>query len=126
VFSPRLLVDLHADSPVTFAELAARVQRRNALELTPILGPVRHVGDIPQIHGDVLARHDDHVADVVDVVELSLAANEIRRVALVDLPERKVLVFGFQRLYDAIDGQVQGGESFPSTGRRESVAGDRR
>src|SRR5204862_6953661 len=69
-----LLVDLHADGGMSFAELPARIARRDAEELTAVFGRIRDVGDVLQVDGDVLPREDDEVADVVDVDELTLAA----------------------------------------------------
>src|SRR5205814_3344132 len=84
----RLLVDRHPDGGMSLAELAAGITRGDFQELAAILGGVRDVGDVPQINGDVLPRHDDEVADVVDADELALAANQVGRVALIDLAER--------------------------------------
>ena len=79
----------------------------------------------------VLPRQDDEVADVVDADELPLAADEVRRVALVDLSERQVLVLRLERLHDAIDRQVQRGDLFlrevdVNLAAQAAVDGDRR
>ena len=60
-----------------------------------------------QVDRDARARHDDEVADLVEVLELPLAANEIRAVPFVDLAERDVLVLGAQQVGDPIDRQVE-------------------
>ena len=65
------------------------LMRVNAAE---VLGRVLHLGDVPHVDGHALPGHHDQVADFVEVLELALAAHEIRAVAFVDLAERDVLV----------------------------------
>ena len=49
----------------------------------------------------------DQVADLIEVLELALAAHQVGRVAFVDFAERDVLVLGAQQADDAIDRQVE-------------------
>ena len=93
----RLLVDRHPD-----ARLAV-----DAHELPAVLGGVDDLGDVAQVDRHAVARQHDEVADVVEVGELALAADQVGRVALRHLAERRVLVLLPQRLDDAIDREVE-------------------
>ena len=80
-----LHLDLHARLAVDPHERAA------------LLGGVLHLGDVAHVDRHALAGHDDEVPDVLEALELALAADQERRVALVDLAERRVLVLLPQR-----------------------------
>ena len=72
----RLLVDLHPDARPAV----------DAHELAAVLGRVDDLGDVAQVDRHAVARHDDEVADVVEVGELALAAHQVGGVALVTSP----------------------------------------
>ena len=84
----RLLLDLDLD-----ARLAV-----DPHEVAALLGGVLHLGDVAQVDRHAVARQDDEIADVLEALELALAAEQIGRVALIDLAERGVLVLLAQRL----------------------------
>jgi len=88
---------------VSLAQLPARVTRGDLQELAAVFRRVADVSDVLQEDVDAVAREDDEVADVVDVDELALAADQVCRVALVDLSERQVLVFLLRDLLDTVD-----------------------
>ena len=75
-------------------------------ERSGALGGVLDLGDVAQVDRHAVARHHDEVADVVEALELALAADEERRVALVDLAERRVLVLAAQRLHDVFTDRL--------------------
>ena len=79
----------------------------DAREAAEVLGRVLHLGDVPQVDRHARAGHHDQVADLVEVLELPLAAHQIGAVALVDLAERDVLVLGAEQADDAVDRQVE-------------------
>src|SRR5687767_4408164 len=79
-------------------------------ERTAFLGGVEHIGDITQVNRHSLARENHQVADVVDTLELPLAAQQEGGVALVNLAERRILIFLTERLNDSVHRQVEGGD----------------
>ena len=79
----------------------------DAHELPTLFGAVVHIRDVAHVHRHALARHDDQIPDVLDALELSLAADEERRVALVNLAQRCVLVLGTDRLDDLRDREIE-------------------
>ena len=68
------------------------------------------VGDVLQVDRHAVLRQHDEVRDLIEVLELTLAAQQERPVALVDLADRDVLVLGAQDVDDAIDRQVERGD----------------
>ena len=78
-----------------------------------VLGRVRDVGDVAQVDRHAGLGQDDEIPDLVEVLELALAAEQERPVALVDLAERDVLVLGAQHVDDAIDRQIERGDLLP-------------
>ena len=55
------------------------------------------LGDVAQVDRHAAAGHHDEVADLVEVLELPLAAEQVGAVALVDFAERDVLVLGAEQ-----------------------------
>jgi hypothetical protein len=92
--------DLHADP-----RASVDPQHRSR-----VFGPVPHLRNIREVHRDARSRHDDQLPDLVQALELALAAEKICEVAPVDFAERNVLVLGFEHLDDAIDREVEGGD----------------
>ena len=79
----------------------------DAGEGAKVLGRVLDLGDVLQVDRHALACHHHQVADLVQVLELSLASHEIRHVPFVDLADGDVLVLAAEQVDDAIDGQVE-------------------
>ena len=84
------------------------------------------LGDVANIDGHAVARHQHEVADFVEALELRLAAQQVRALALVDFAKRRVLVFRAQQRGDALDRAGRAPRSFPSTARRGSGGAGRR
>ena len=77
----RLLGDLHAD-----ALAAVDPQHRSV-----VFGRVGDLGDVPHVDRNAALGQDHQVADLLEVLELSLAPQQQRAIALVDLADRDVL-----------------------------------
>ena len=93
----RLLGDLHADArPAVDAEHGAVVFRR-----------VDDFGDVLQVDRNAVLRQDDQVPDLIEVLELSLAAKQKSAVAPINLADRDVLVLRPEHVDDAVDRQIE-------------------
>ena len=84
----------------------------DARERAEVLGRILDLRDVAHVDRHAGSRHDDQVTDLVQVLELALAADEVGAVALVDLAERDVLVLGAQQVDDAIDREVECADLF--------------
>ena len=84
------------------ARLAVDQHERPAL-----LGGVLHFGDVAHVDGHGVPRHHDDVANVLEALELTLAADQEGGVALVDLAKGCVLVLVAQRVDDVGHREVE-------------------
>ena len=82
------------------------------LERAQVLRRVADFGDVSQIDRHGAPRQYDQIANLVEVRELALAAEQVGRVALVHLAERDVLILRADRLDDAVHRKVERGDLF--------------
>src|SRR5207302_8241840 len=91
---------LARDVDVRRRQTVARDERR------PIDDAFTYVGDVADVHRRLLPEGHDHVADVVEALELAGGQDEILLVVLRQSPDRRHLVRVFQRLRHLIDRQL--------------------
>ena len=92
-----LLLHLHPD-----AGFAVDAQQR-----ANVFGGVLDVGDVAQINGHTVSRHEHEIADFVEVLELCLAPEQIHPFALGDFAERCVFVLCAQQRVDSLHRKVE-------------------
>ena len=78
-----------------------------AKQRADVFGRVLHLGDVADVNRHAIARHQNQIPDLVEALELRLAAEQVRAVSLVHLAERRVFVLGAEQRDDALDRQVE-------------------